>query len=194
MTDEKSLAEFEATNMGWLTDAGELLPCPLHGHMARLAAVPRFEEPYRRYQGICEANADYVQHELDSLGPDEHPAMHRFHGMDDDAKDEFVKVVYQAGWVRLGRSYDAAGVLEITRRERVSSMQALKHRSVWYVEAEGLTEAVRGHRRVLEGIARDLGSRLVLREMKYAEVNFGSRRHPKVRELLVPEAFRQDVD
>lgn len=193
--DKDALARFEATNMGWLTAEGDLLPCTLHNHLEALATVPRFAEAYERYDQIRRSNAEDMQRDLESLEPDEHPAMHRFDGMDDDARDELMKVAYTAGWIRLGRSFDTrtfgdAGTLsDVMARTRASVMQAMREPLNWYVEAVGLTEHVRRHRRALGRVADGLGCRLVAREMKYATVNFGTKRRPDARDILVPEAY-----
>ncbi len=195
MTEDDALAQFEARNMGWLTDEGVLLPCAIHGHLDLISTVPRFAEAYSRYDDICRDNADFVQQELDSLGPDEHPEMHRFDGMDDDARDELLKVVYLAGWIRLGKSFDSDAfwgdrpLKDKLALNRTPMIQAMRKPENWYVEAIGLTEHVRGHRRTLERIAGRLGCRLMMREMKYAVVNLGNKRRPDLRELLVPEAY-----
>jgi len=188
MISDEALADFEASNMGWLTDEGDLLACRLHGHMERLASIPRFEPAYRRYKGTCEANRAAMEADLAELGPDEHPGMHRFDGMDDDAKAELVKTVYEAGWIRLGRALDIRDLRAASLRNGGSIRAALDADRSWYVEAEGLTEPVRGRIGVLEHIAARLGCRLVRREMRYASVNVGSTRRPRVRALLVPES------
>ena len=189
MTDEKVLADFEKTNMGWLSESGEILPCALHEHLEALAHVKRFAREYGYYVGTCDANERAMQEDLDALGPDEHPSMHRFDGMNDEARDRLVKVVYTAGWVRLGKSYDASDAMDISRREGIPLTQALRRPTAWYLEAEGLTWAVETHRRVLERFARDLGCRLVARGMRYEDVDFGNHRCPEVREVLVPDTL-----
>ena len=188
MIDDEILSAFESSCMGWLTDAGELLPCELHEHMQRLAAVPRFRESYQAYDHMCRFNDAWMQSELASLSDGEHAAMHRFDGLNDDAKAALVKVVYEAGWIRLGRTLDIEKVAGMVEPERRGS--AYLDPANFFVEAEGLTPAVRGHRRTLDGIVARLGSGLRLREMKYVTVDFGRRRKPDLRELLVPEAYQ----
>jgi hypothetical protein len=193
MITDGTMADFERTNMAWLTGEGELLTCPMHSHIERLATVPAFADAYARYQAICDDNETFKQEELESLGPDEHPSMHRYDGMNDDAKAELVKAVYTAGWIRIGRTLDSSGYLAFRATGAGSMRDALSERTLWYVEAEGLTESVRRHDAILRRLAERSGCRLVPREMKYLMVRIGGRT-AEPRELLVPEAYDEPND
>lgn len=86
---------------GWITPEGSILFCDPMEHLDVLEGTS-LDEAYREYLREVELNEESMYSDLDSLPPGEHPAMHRFDGMNDDARDDLLETAYGLGWVRFG--------------------------------------------------------------------------------------------
>jgi hypothetical protein len=136
--------------MAWLSHEGEVISCKLFGHIEKLGELPLFRDAYATYKEACAGNEAWMQDELSKLGPDDWLEMHRFEGMNDGAKSDFVRTVYEAGWIRLGRSFERPAPPVERRFDRRRPTFGSEAPLRWYLEAEGLTEAVRTQRDTLK--------------------------------------------
>lgn len=82
--------------VGWIFPDGSVVLCETHEHYRALPA-----EYQDRYAELLEIYKEEMYAELDSLGPDEHPAMHRFDPENDTAR-ELLREIAQKGFLRLG--------------------------------------------------------------------------------------------
>lgn len=71
-------------------------------HMKFFKNYPVMGEFYDAYQSQLDYNQQMIDDDLASLDPNEHPAMHRFYGINDEARDILYLEAYNRGWVRLG--------------------------------------------------------------------------------------------
>ena len=90
------------TLVGWLDPNDVIYPCAHYEHIAFLKNLPEFAYAYETYLNQLENNQDIIDAHLRSLEADEHPGMHCFANMDDNARDELYTTVYEAGWLRIG--------------------------------------------------------------------------------------------
>lgn len=134
---------------GWLTPTKNVVTCKWFGHFETLGKFSDMTEAYHAYKNTVDNNQEYVHNCLADLGPDEHPEMHRFDGIDDDARDLLVKTAYELGYIRLGvyRNYS--------------------------LEAEGSPEGIRSAIVKLNAISKDIVLPLQIRALKYVPYNKG---------------------
>lgn len=88
--------------VGWITPSHEIVMVKHMEHIEWLKNVPELFYDYIAYESELESNAEWMNSELDSLADDEHPAMHRFCGMDDNARDKLLLAAYRLGYIRFG--------------------------------------------------------------------------------------------
>lgn len=134
---------------GWLTPTKDIITCKWFGHFETLENFPDTKDAYQIYKNTVESNQEYVDSCLSDLGPDEHPEMHRFDGIDDDARDLLVKSVYELGYIRLGVYLNYA------------------------LEAEGSEHGIRSSMVKLNAIAKDILLPLNVRAVKYVPYTQG---------------------
>lgn len=76
-------------------------------HIKFLQGIPELNEAFTQYDAEVTSNAEWMDIELEwAAKNDEHPEMHRFDGMDDDARDKLYLAAYNLGWVRWGTTVD----------------------------------------------------------------------------------------
>lgn len=99
---------------GWITGDGDIINSKFLEHLDVLVGTA-LDKEYHNYLDRCEANEEEMNNDLENLDPDEHPAMHRFAFMNDDARDDLYHAAYSAGWVRFGVSniYKGSCTLEV---------------------------------------------------------------------------------
>ncbi|RYD66612.1 MAG: hypothetical protein EOP83_04660 [Verrucomicrobiaceae bacterium] len=165
--DQQQIDAFIKHRFGWMTPTGSILACDMHDHLVALRDVPEFREAVAAYETTVANNAEWMANELDSLGDDDHPEMHRFDGMDDDAKELLTHTVYAAGWVRLGYCHDMSAIIALVRP---ALMRKKFDEIPQYVEAEGLAGAVDWLKESLTKLSWGLGCRLVSRRMEYQNI------------------------
>jgi hypothetical protein len=166
----ETLRAFQATRMGWLEPAGALHAVELHQHLRFFEGHPDLGEAYRTYERTCDENHIFMDAELASLGPDDHPEMHRFDGLNDDARDALLGSAYVAGWIRLGMYIDDyQGGRTVAERRR-----AALEPSNWILEAEGTGYRIEAHTAVLRDLAAVLDASLCLRIVSYDVMPKGS--------------------
>lgn len=135
---------------GWLTPSKAVVTCKWFGHLEALGKFPDVSEAYTIYENTIENNREFVNDCLSDLGPNEHPEMHRFDGIDDDARDLLIKTVYELGYIRLGIYRDYA------------------------IEAEGSPEGIRSSLTKLNAISKDISLPLHTRALRYVPYKGGS--------------------
>lgn len=92
---------------GWISPEGLVYITQSLEHCEFLADIPELSAAYAEYESEVEGNNEYMHHELEyAADNDEHPAMHRFDGINDDARDRIYKSAYKRGWVRFGFTID----------------------------------------------------------------------------------------
>lgn len=97
---------------GWISPEGIVFITQSMEHIAYLENVPELQSAWLEYQSEIDCNAEYMDSELEwAAENDEHPAMHRFDGIDDDARDKMYKAAYDLGWVRFGFTMDIHSLL-----------------------------------------------------------------------------------
>lgn len=183
----EDIKALKATGFGWMTPEGEILACTLHEHLTVLADRPDVGVDYAAYKAQIDLNAQIMDDTLSSLGEDDHPEMHRFDGMDDDARDALISAAYHKGWIRLG-----------TFREKfqppAGAMRG-EHLKLWRndpsklkLEAEGLDPFIEARRKDLRDLAAILEVGLVLREMAVVPEGAYGKQKPPQTMLLSKEA------
>lgn len=102
----------------WILPDQNIRIIPSMEHVKWLNTVPELSAAYCEYQTTVDNNADYVCYELSNLDDDEHPAMHRFDGIDDDARDTLLLAAYELGYIRFGY-YDANRTARFLKKSNV---------------------------------------------------------------------------
>lgn len=96
------LPRINTTEVGWIDLNLNMHSVPSFDHIKWLATVPELFDDYAEYENAVDSNAEWMNDELSNLTEDEHPAMHRFDGMDDAARDKIYLAAYERGYVRYG--------------------------------------------------------------------------------------------
>lgn len=156
---------FRETHFGWLRPDGLLVACALFDHLGVLGQVPEMADAVATYAATVDENEQAMAEALASLGPDDHPEMHRFDGMNDDARERLTRSAYVTGWVRLGLHLDRSAPLPSDRRAVLRSF--INDPSNWVVEAEGFNAGVDLHRNSLEELAALVDAKLNVRRLDY---------------------------
>jgi len=116
-------------------------------HIEWLRYISELATEYEHYENTIENNAEWMNDELASLPDGEHPAMHRFDGMDDDAKDELYLAAYKLGYVRYG-CFDAH--------------TCRSHNQVMYsIDVTGFQEHLEKLTKYFKKLAKDLPMQLI---------------------------------
>lgn len=130
---------------GWVSPNKMVFITDSMKHIEFLKDVPELAEAYSKYESEVESNAEWMDNELSYAAEnDEHPEMHRFDGMDDDARDHLYKAAYDAGWVRFGTMVDSddwRGRFETKKNARITLLEI-------YGSPEGIGRVI-GHCRLL---------------------------------------------
>lgn len=173
------------TRFGWLTPQGDLVACALHDHLSALSDVPELATDVAEHAETLSENQSRVDEHQMSLEPDEHPEMHQFSGMDDDANLKLTLAAYRLGWIRLGMR------LATRPQPGASIRELLSEPANFMIEAEGLDEAIAARIGDLRDLAAITGSRLELNEMALVEVRLSGRKSPPTTMLLNKRARAQ---
>lgn len=178
MTNSDALFQ---TKYGWLSPDKQIYPVRFHEHFAFLATRPELYDQFTQFTQTVEANDREMQDDLDSLEPDEHPAMHRFDGMNDEAREILINHIYSIGWIRLGFLMDSQYQYS-NISERVNFIRKFASDSTQYtLEAEGFAECLRIRRPMLNNICRELGCQLRVQPIHYEKTKYHRGNHPGFR-------------
>lgn len=181
----EQIKEFRDTRFGWLQPDGTLRPCPMYDHVSVLGSSPDLFDAVRAYKEEVESNEEAMNEALAMLGPDDHPEMHRFSGMNDDARAKLTRAAYEAGWIRLGLMYDQHAV----PRDRARVADFMRN-PVFMLEAEGYDQPIVKQKRLLEDLAAILDARFEARQMGVVTVQMTKRR---TQEMMLIKATRDDL-
>lgn len=160
MSNRESWDKLWSDGFGWINPSKEVFTCKLYEHFSLLENVPEFSAAVAKYNGICESNETAMNEDLNSLGPDEHPCMHLYAFMNDDAKAELIQIIYGAGWIRLGMQLD----LNIGRDGTKLNLKDPAH---FKLDCEGYKEPMIKLRPTLIRMAKHIGCSLNLNPIKY---------------------------
>ena len=181
----EQIKEFRDTRFGWLQPDGTLRPCPMYDHVSVLGSSPDLFDAVRAYKEEVESNEEAMNEALAMLGPDDHPEMHRFAGMNDDARAKLTRTAYEAGWIRLGLMYDRQAVPRDQARIR-DFMQ----NPVFMLEAEGYDQPIVAQKRLIKDLAAILDARVEARQMGMVTVRMTKRTQ---REMMLEKRTRDDL-
>lgn len=181
----EQIKEFRETRFGWLRPDGTLVPCPMYDHISALGSSPDLAEAVARYTEEVNANEEAMNEALSMLGPDDHPEMHRFSGMNDDARAKLTRAAYEAGWIRLGLMYDQQAV----PRDRARVRDFMQN-PVFMLEAEGYDQPIADQQRLIEDLAAILEARVESRQMGVVTVQMTKRR---TQEMMLEKRTRDDL-
>lgn len=166
----EQIKAFRETRFGWLGPDGTLVPCPMFDHISALSTAPELAEAVTRYKEEVASNEEAMYETLSMLGPDDHPEMHRFEGMNDDARAKLTRAAYEAGWIRLGLMYDQQAV----PRDRTRVRDFMQN-PVFMLEAEGYDQPIDTQMRLIEDLAAILEARVEARQMGFVTVKMTKR-------------------
>lgn len=167
--DADLLRRLRAERFGWLSPDGRLIVCPMYAHFDALAREPGVADIVRAHKAEMDLIAEA---RLEADGE-----MHRFDMAETDTREQTLRKIYDAGWIRLG--------LMRKPPRPLSKPDRSPHGEI--LEAEGLEAAVARYRRALADIAAVLAADLVARPLKVETW----RGH----EILVPATeTRQEAD
>lgn len=157
----------------------------MYDHVSALSTSPDLAEAVRRYKEEIDSNEEAMNEALAMLGPDDHPEMHRFAGMNDDARGKLTRAAYEAGWIRLGLMYDQQAV----PRDR-SRLSDFLQNPVFMLEAEGYDQPIAQQMNLIEDLAAILESRVEARQMGFVTVKM-TKRTSQV--MLLEKRTRDDL-
>lgn len=181
----EQIKEFRETRFGWLQPDGTLRPCPMYDHISALGSSPDLAGAVRAYKEEVESNEEAMNEALAMLGPDDHPEMHRFSGMNDHARAKLTLAAYEAGWIRLGLMYDQQAV----PRDRARVADFMRN-PVFMLEAEGYDEPIAKQSRLIEDLAAVLEARVEARQMGFVTVKMTKRTN---RVMMLEKRIRDDL-
>lgn len=87
---------------GWIDPEGTVHKVAYFDHLKFFENHPEMGDAYCSYRNQIKANEEEVEQILADLEPGEHPAMHRFASIDDEANDDLYLHAYTSGWIRYG--------------------------------------------------------------------------------------------
>ena len=85
----------------WVDENNLVHEVPFFSHVDFLSHREDFAQAYAIYSMTVYSNEERISDHLSSLDEGDHPAMHQFQGIDDDARDLLYLSAYNRGWVRL---------------------------------------------------------------------------------------------
>lgn len=181
----EQIKAFRETRFGWLQPDGTLRPCPMYDHISVLGSSPDLFDAVRAYKEEVDANEEAMNEALAVLAPEDHPEMHRFGGMNDDARAKLTRAAYEAGWIRLGLMYDQQAV----PRDRARIADYMRN-PVFMLEAEGYDQPIVKQKRQIEDLAAILEARIEARQMGVVTVQMTKRRS---QEMMLEKRTRDDL-
>lgn len=87
---------------GWIDPEGIVHILDYYEHLKFFENHPTMGDLYQQFQNQLEHNQEEIEQAMFDLEPDEHPAMHRFACIDDEARNTLYWEAYSRGWIRIG--------------------------------------------------------------------------------------------
>lgn len=143
-----AVLQLKTQRFGWLTPAGQIVPCTLHNHLTVLGAAGHFAQEIADLADMTPEAVERNCEEMAALHGDANAEWHRLDFAAQDyeiARVRLMDAIYEAGWVRLGLRQDGRGRI---------------------LDAEGRARGLAGARKHLRDLAASLSATLETREQK----------------------------